>query len=237
VLYTEHLDERSGEMAGVFIVESTPGRDPLTIIADNGRLISNPQAQALTLQLQNGTIHRKGADKTDRNTYQVIRFSQYDVRPDLGNVTSAPKFALRTNPGDMSTGELWEAANGGDEKALAARGALHNRLSAPLAPLLFALFILPCATQNQRSGRSGAFVTGLIIYLGYFVTTALAEKATATIGMHPFFSFWLLHAAFFAVGFYLLRQSALERPALFLVWIDRVVVFSRTFLRRRDAHA
>ncbi len=235
-LYTEHLDERSGEMAGVFIIEAPPGQDQLLIIADRGRLVSGLQNETLTLQLENGTIHRKAA-KGERNAYQVIRFTNYEIRPDLGSTPSAPKFALRSSPNELPMAKLWETSAGAGEKSLAARGELHNRLSAPLAPLLFALFILPCAMQNQRSGRSGAFVTGLLIYLVYFVSTALAEKATATLGVHPFFSFWLLHAVFFAVGLYLLRQSALERPVVFLAWIDRAVEILRNFLRRHDAHA
>ena len=236
VLYSDHLDERSGEMSGVFIVEAKPGQGQLLIIADRGRLISDPQSQTLTLQLQDGTIHRKAAED-DRNAYQVIRFTHYEIRPDLGTSASAPRFALRTSPNEMGMSELWAAAAGEGDKALAARAELHNRLSTPLAPLLFALFILPCAMQNQRSGRSGAFVTGLLIYLGYFLATSLADKATANLGVHPLFSFWLLHLAFFTTGLYLLRQSALERPDLLLVWIDRGVIVFRRLLRRHDAHA
>ena len=236
VLYTEHLDEHSGEMSGVFIVEENPGEDEMIIIADKGRLISNPQDQSLALQLQNGTIHRKGA-KADRNSYQVVRFTHYEVRPDLGNVTSAPRFALRTSPNEMRTAELWQQAAGEGEKAMAARGELHSRLTAPLATILFTLFILPCTIQNQRSGRSGAFVTGLLIYLIYFLATSLAEKATTTVGIHPALSFWLLHLGFFAGGLYLLRQSALERPSFLLGLIDRGVIFIRNILRRHDTHA
>lgn len=238
VLYSDHLDERSGEMAGVFIVEDTSGQAQLLIIADRGRLVSDPQKQTLTLQLQDGTIHRKTA-KDDRDSYQVIRFTDYEIRPDLSEsaAASAPRFALRTSPNEMGMSALWAAAAGEGEKALAARAELHNRLSTPLAPLLFALFILPCVMQNQRSGRSGAFVTGLLIYLGYFLLTGLADKATANLGVHPLFSIWLLHLALFLTGLYLLRQSALERPDLLLVWIDRGVIGFRRLLRRPDAHA
>lgn len=235
-LYANHLDERSGEMSGVFIVTADPGKEQLLIIADNGQLLSDPQGQALTLQLQNGTIHRQGAGSDDRKAYQVIRFTNYTLRPELGKVATAPKFALRTSPNEMSTGALWEAASGAGDKELAARGELHQRLSAPLAPLLFALFILPCAVQNQRSGRSGAFVTGLLVYLVYFLMISLAEKATANLGVHPLFSFWTLHLGFLAAGLYLVRQSTLERPGRLLVWVDRGVLALRHLLRRHDAH-
>jgi lipopolysaccharide export system permease protein len=236
VLYTEHIDERSGEMSGVFIVEAKPGQDQLLILADSGRLVGDPLNQALTLQLHNGAIHRKGA-KDGRSSYQVIRFTSYDIRPDLSTTSKAPRFAQRSGPNEMATIDLWQAASGEGEKALAARGELHNRLSAPLAPILFALFILPCAVQNQRSGRSGAFVAGLLIYMTYFLLTALAEKTTAALGVHPFFSFWLLHLGFFAGGLLLLRQSVLERPNLLLTWIDRAGMFLLNRLRRRNAHA
>ncbi|NJC86953.1 MAG: LPS export ABC transporter permease LptF [Desulfuromonas sp.] len=236
VLYADHLDDKTGRMSGVFIVETQGERGPLMIIADSGRLVSSPRDESMTLQLHNGTMHRQEAD-TPQGAYQVIRFNRYDIRPDISSAMSAPKFAQRVSPNELPISELWQAARGDGERALAARAEFHSRLCAPLAPLIFALFILPFGMQTQRSGRSGGFTAGLLIYLIYYLMTSLAQTMTATLGIHPLFSFWALHLVFFCAGLYLLRQSALERPSRLLAGIDNGVLFIKQRLGRRNAHA
>jgi len=236
VLYANHLDGRTGQMTGVFIVETQGERGPLMIIADSGRLVSNPQEQSFTLQLHDGAMHRQEADAT-AGAYQVIRFNRYDIRPDLTTALSAPRLAQHNKPKEMSTSDLWLATREEGSRAQAARAELHGRLCAPLAPLIFALFILPFGMQTQRSGRSAGFTDGLLIYLAYYLLTSLAETMTATLGIHPLFSFWALHLAFFCAGLYLLRQSALERPNRLLVAIDNGALFVKQRLGRRNAHA
>lgn len=236
VLYADGLDERSGRMTGVFIVETQGERGPLTIIADSGRLVSSPDDQTITLQLHNGTMHRQEANAPE-GAYQVIRFNRYDIRPDLAAAMAAPRLAQRSKPKEMPMEELRQASLGEDERALAARAELHSRLCAPLAPLLFTLFILPFGMQTQRSGRSGGFTAGLLIYLVYYLAMSLAETMTATLGISPLLSFWALHLVFFCAGAYFLRQSALERPNRLLLAIDNGALFIKQRLGRRNAHA
>ncbi|MCM2264998.1 MAG: LPS export ABC transporter permease LptF [Desulfuromonadales bacterium] len=235
VLYADHLDERSGQMTGIFIVETQGVEGPLVIFADSGRLVSNPQEQSITLQLYDGAMHRQEADATT-GAYQVIRFNRYDIRPNLGTTMTAPKFAQRISPNEMTMGSLWQATQSGDERGWAARAELHSRLCAPLAPILFALFILPFAMQTQRSGSSGGFTAGLLIYLIYYLLTSAAATLATELHIHPALSFWTLHLAFLLTGLYLLRQSALERPSWLLVEIDNGVLFIKQRLGRRNAH-
>lgn len=235
VLYTDHIEERSGQMTGIFIVETQGGKGPLVIFADSGRLVSNPQEQSITLQLRNGSMHRQEADAS-AGAYQVIRFNRYEIRPDLGAAMAAPKFAQRISPNELTMTSLWQAAQAGDDRGWAARAELHGRLCAPLAPLLFALFILPFAMQTQRSGRSGGFTAGLLIYLTYYLLTSAAATLATGLHIHPVFSFWALHLVFLLTGIYLLRQSALERPSRLLIGIDNGVLFIKQRLGRRNAH-
>jgi lipopolysaccharide export system permease protein len=235
VVYANHLDERTGEMTGVFIVESQEKREPLTIVAESGRLVSDQQEDALTLRLQNGAVHRKDTATTKKDTYQVIRFNNYDIRPDLSAVMATPKFAKRTKPGELTFSDLWQATEDKGERGRAAHAELHRRLCAPLAPLLFALFILPFGMQSQRSGRSGGFIAGLLIYLAYYLLTSLAEVVTTELHTPPLLSYWTLHLTFLGAGLTLLRQSALERPNRLLAWVDSGILLARR-LGRRHAH-
>ncbi|MHB8713649.1 MAG: LptF/LptG family permease, partial [Trichloromonadaceae bacterium] len=77
VLYAGDVDERQGEMRGVFISDERIGATPAVILASQGRVISDQEQRILTLRLENGTIHRRPVDKK-ADTYQVIGFTTYD---------------------------------------------------------------------------------------------------------------------------------------------------------------
>jgi len=232
VLYTNDLDPRTGEMSGVFIVEQQP-ESPLLIFAEAGRMHSDPQQQAVSLQLHNGVIHRqKAANQGD--DYQVIGFASYEIMPDLSPALAAEATPRKISRKEMNMAELWRLATAETSTGRAARGELHRRLCAPLAPLLFALLALPFSTFSQRSGRGGGFIVGLMIYLGYYLLISLAEILTDEGGIAPLVTFWIPHLLLFVAGAYLLRQSALERPVALLVWCDR---WARRIKQFRERHA
>jgi lipopolysaccharide export system permease protein len=233
ILYANDLDPRSSEMGGVFIVEQQP-ESPLLIFAESGRMHSDPQRQAVSLQLHNGVIHRqKTANQGDG--YQVIGFASYEIMPDLSQALAAEATPRKISRKEMNMAELWQVASGKTSTDRAARGELHRRLCAPLAPLLFALLALPFSTFSQRSGRGGGFIVGLAIYLGYYLIISLAEILTDEGGLAPLFTFWVPHLLLFATGAYLLRQSALERPVALMAWLDRCARGIKQF-RERHAH-
>lgn len=235
ILYANGVDDGTGEMRGVFIVEQK-GNDEraLLIVADSGRMLSDPVEETITLRLQDGTLHRQGTSGNG-DAYQVIRFVRYDIRPDLSPALAEARQPKR-RPKEMSFSELRERAAGGERNALAARAELHRRLCAPLAPLLFTLFALPFSIRSQRSGRGSGFIAGLLIYLGYYFLTSLAETLTADAGLHPLLTFWTIHLALLVAGVYLLRQSALERPSRLLEKLDGLMLLLKR-PRRRDAHS
>ena len=233
VLYTEDLDERSGEMSGIFIVEQQP-ESPLLIFAKTGRVYSDPLQQSVTLQLRNGVIHRQKNDGS-KDSYQMIGFKTYDISPDLSKALEAQSKPRKARRNEMTMHELWAKAGGETSAARNTRGELHSRLCAPLAPLVFALLAVPFSTFSQRSGRGGGFIVGLAIYLLYYLLVSLAETLTVEMNLPPLLTFWLPHLVLFAAGCYLLRQSALERPPLPLLWLNRGSALVRQ-LRERYAH-
>ncbi len=231
VLYANDLDERSGEMSGVFIVEQQEG-SPLLILAESGVLHSDPQLQTVTLQLHNGVIHRQSKSSTD-DGYQAIGFTVYEITPDISKSLTVEKRQARTRS-EMSLDELRALAAQDSERGWAAKAELHRRFCAPLAPLLFALFALPFSTFSQRSGRGGGFAVGLLIYLAYYMLTSLAETMTAEARLSPLATFWGSHLLLFAAGIYLLRQSALERPSALVVWSDRCETVVKKLMKRHE---
>ncbi|PLX80411.1 MAG: hypothetical protein C0614_07275, partial [Desulfuromonas sp.] len=232
VLYANNIDDRTGIMEGLFVKESQS--DVVSwVFARQGQVFSDAVQQKVTLRLQDGVIHRQQPGEAKR--YQLIHFRGYDIQPDLGanfengGHRMAPP-ARKLKPKELSFSELRQAINDTSEqkKLYALSSELHQRLTSPLAPLVFALFGLPFSIQAQRSGRSGGFVIGLLIYLIYYILWSLADTLTADVGVSPWLTFWLLHGILLAGGAYTLHLKSLERDIPLIDTIERALQWLKT---------
>jgi lipopolysaccharide export system permease protein len=241
VLYANELDARTGRMHGLFIVERKPDAT-MQIFAEEGEILTNEKEETLTFRLRDGTIHRQKSD--DDSTYQLIHFRSYDVQPDLtsNGDDNSGRIDGRKRPKEMSTGQLWQQLNNGDSqldrrKIGAAEAELHTRLATPMAPIIFALFGLPFSIQTHRSGRSGGFVVGLIIYLCYYLLLSLAQTFTADAGVTPWLSFWLPHLLLGLAGLYCLYRSAHEQPSVFVYRVEQTMTYLKNLTDKSHDHA
>lgn len=240
MLYTDDIDNRSGQMNGLFIVEKKP-EATMMIFADRGHIVSDKDAETISFRLQDGTIHRQ--ENEDDTSYQLIHFRNYNVQPDLSDEgdKKSQVSGQRKNPKKMSTAALWKFTDNTNiedsNQRLHAKSELHSRLVSPMAPFLFALFGLPFSIQSHRSGRSGGFVVGLIIYLCYYVMLSLAKTLTADAGMMPWLTFWAPHIILTLFGLYLLNQSAHEQPNPAITWLEERIETLKSRLKRFNEHS
>ncbi|MDT8441246.1 MAG: LPS export ABC transporter permease LptF [Desulfuromonadales bacterium] len=232
LLYTNEIDSQSGEMSGLFVRETAAEQTSL-IFARKGDVYSDLANEKVIIRLQEGVIHHQKHGSA--GDYQLVHFSSYDIQPDLGTelqgTTGSDRHkGRRLKPKEMSLAELRRGIdeNPYDRSTNTLRSELHQRLCSPLAPLLFALLGLPFSIQAQRSGRSGGFVIGLVIYLGYYTLWSLADTLTADAGVSPWLTFWPMHALLFSFGLYQLRQRSLEKDSKMvslieygLLWLNR----------------
>ena len=105
-------------------------------------------------------------------------------------------------------------------------------MTLPLAPLLFALFGLPFSMQSHRSGRSGGFIMGLIIFLGYHFIQSTAYTLTKDAAVPPLLVYWLPQGLLVCAGIYLLRQASLEKPNLISTWLDQALFTIQKWARK-----
>jgi lipopolysaccharide export system permease protein len=107
-LFIRSLDERSGEMTGVLIIDSTQNRSsPRTIIAQRGHLRFLDEQNTISLDLQDGEIH--DADPGDpAGRYHVLAFNQ-DVMVLKGTSEALAKASTRSRSDrEMSAGQMKE---------------------------------------------------------------------------------------------------------------------------------
>ncbi|HEY7745525.1 MAG TPA: LPS export ABC transporter permease LptF [Desulfuromonadales bacterium] len=231
VLYANDIQERSGILEGVFISDERVGTTPSIILARTGRVIPDRNALTLTLRLEDGTIHRRPDDK-ERDNYQVIDFSTYDINLNLGQqLPDTPQ--RRKKESELSTRELQTARDQAESPA--ERSGLtvewHRRLILPMAPLLFALIGVPLGIRSQRSGRGGGFAAGLVVFLLYYLLLSFAETLAVEGGLNPVPVIWAPSVLFLAGSLVLLYMSAQEKQPLLL---DRLLAAIRRRGRRKE---
>jgi lipopolysaccharide export system permease protein len=94
---------------------------------------------------------------------------------------------------------------------------LHRRFATPFACIVFALAGVPLGIQNRRSGRGGSFSMGIVLILLYYIVLS-AFKALGERGAIPALAaMWGPNVCFLALGIWLFRYAAAERPLFSLI--------------------
>ncbi len=212
VLYAGGMDERRGIMQNVFISDEREGETSATILAQQGRFIPDPSNYSMTLQLNNGSIHRQPKGNNN-STYQLIGFSNYSINLDLGNQLAAAEGRHRSR-GELSWSELQTAQRDSKNTKDLLRLAVekHKRIAIAFAPLVFALVGVPLGLQSNRSGKGAGFALALAISLVYYLLLSIASTIAGK-GMVPVaVALWLPNICFLCGGSYFLHRTAVERP-------------------------
>lgn len=213
VLYAQGLDERQGIMRDVFISDERNDAEATTITAGEGLFISNPESLILTLRLRNGEIHRQPAG-TGEDTYQTIRFNNYDINLDFSEQISQGQ--RRRSRGEMSWTELNQAiktANPGQQR-YRLEAELHERIVIAFAPLILILVGIPLGLQSQRSGKGAGFALALVVFLVYYVLLSFAGTLADKGILPAALILWLPNLVFLSGGSFFLYRTATERPVL-----------------------
>lgn len=230
VLYAGDIDERQGEMRGVFISDERIGATPAVILASQGRVISDQDKRILTLRLENGTIHRRPVDKKT-DTYQIIGFTTYDINLNMGQQLdngSARQKKLREFPLPELWAKLQNAQTTEERRPLTVE--LHKRFALPLAPVVFALVGVPLGIRSQRSGKGGGFAIALAIFMAYYICATFAETLALESGFPPLPTLWAPNLLFLTAGLVLLQRAAREKS---FPGFDRLLERIRTWRRKR----
>lgn len=216
VLYAAEMDDHSGQMQGIFISDEREGNIPSTILAKQGRFISDPESYTLTLHLNNGDIHRQPVpEKGQEAAYQTITFSSYDINLDMGQHLQQNRDRHRTK-GELTTAELEDAIRQAEDpkRTYTLKGEIHKRIATSFAPLFFALVGVPLGLQSHRSGKGSGFALALVTALVYFALLRLSGTIAAKGLLPPIATLWFSNIVFLLGGCFFLHRTAVERPLM-----------------------
>lgn len=167
--------ERDGTLRGILVQDAREAGAPVTILAESGRIIQTPNGPRVTLiNGQRQQIERLGNPPVAR--LSVLSFAENSV--DLARATRSDEVRSRDSR-ERSIGELLNPdpdESLRDRELRRFRAEAHQRLSAPLTVLSFALVALAVALTGEFRRHGG----GIRLAVGVGIAVALLASGLTT---------------------------------------------------------
>ncbi len=208
VIWTQEVDPRTRRFTNVLISDERDPEASMLVLAKRGVVEPQGGSRTLTLDLQDGEIHRAAAAGDD---YAVVSFEKAALHVEVGNDL------LRKNPFSAAKEELTlpelramarrarEEGKPGDERSYSM--AVQKRVAAPLATVAFALCGVPLALGRRRGAKSLGAMATLAAYVGYYVVARTGDAWGEQGRLSPFLAAHFGNLVFLAVGMALVAGS------------------------------
>jgi lipopolysaccharide export system permease protein len=206
VIYAESFNQKGQTMAGVIIHDERDPREPSTIFAKSGSLLSDQREHAMEFHLKEGSIHRSA----EGGGYRMIGFQEYNLRVSL----TKPGAALEKGESEMTLGELINPPpNHYNAKSLLSMQLeYHSRLALPFSCFVFTLLAMPLGIQNRRSGKAAGFSLSIGILLLYYIALSAFKTLGERSILSPMLACWAPNIVFLVMAVYLFYKTAAEEP-------------------------
>jgi len=192
VIYVDKM-ESLDKMEGIFISDEHSAKDPYSIVAKRGKLITDPQSFKVTLAMEDGAIYSLPRDE---HKYHLTSFKDGSIFLTI-NRSLLPGGSPTMDYRDASIQTLLA-----DIRSLRAQGKptihveseLHMRLSIPVACLIFGIIGAPLGIRKSRSGRSAGIAIALAVFFLYYVLLGTSQNLAETGSLSPAAAYWIPNA-------------------------------------------
>ena len=211
VLYINKVNLQDRSMKDVFIEDKRNPSASNIIVAPSGRLISETENQNIRLRLFNGSINQVNLNE---QTAHTISFETYEMKLDLKQALSKKKGQSKAIE-EMNVWELKRFINAAGKKDNSYFKALmkfHEKFALPFACFALGLMAIPLGMQSKRGKRSMGTVTGIILFLTYYILLSMGWSFGESGTLPPVVGMWCPNILISAVGLYLYRRMVKDRP-------------------------
>jgi lipopolysaccharide export system permease protein len=215
VFYVNSFSRQERALKDVFVVDSRDKDVTNTIVAEEGRIIVQPDQRIITIYFARGTIF---AVEKNMNTARTIKFNTYgltiglkDVMKDLASRQKAPH--------ELSVGNLiqeMQTVPKGDVQRSRMMRELLEKFSIPLAVFFMGIIGVPLGAQMRARGRTAGIGVSLAVFSIYYICLMVMRSICSSGAMPSAVGVWVPDLFLVVTIIYLLRRAADERPILFL---------------------
>jgi lipopolysaccharide export system permease protein len=192
VIYVDKM-ESLDHMEGIFISDEHSAKDPYTIVAKRGKLITDPQSFKVTLAMEDGAIYSLPRDE---HKYHLTSFAAGSIFLNI-NRSVLPGGSTTTDYRDASIQTLLtdlRKLRGEGKPTFHIESELHMRLSIPFACLIFGIIGAPLGIRRARSGRSAGIAIALAVFFLYYVMIGTSQNLAETGSLSPAAAYWIPNA-------------------------------------------
>jgi lipopolysaccharide export system permease protein len=203
VVYANEVDADKGILKNVFIYDPRDPNSPLTIIAQTGQIIPDPESpnHNVLLRLTNGDIHRKS------ETHTKIKFDTYDLKLiDPIKVEEREK-----SPQSLTLTDLKNTLSKKDlpnDDRITLTTEWHKRWAIAFLCIVFGTLGVGLGTNaNRRTQKASGMILCvfvIVLYWGLYVTF---EGLSRSGKLPPLIAMWVPNLIFGILGFESLRRN------------------------------
>lgn len=215
VFYVNSFDSQERVLKDVFVVDRRDEEVSNTIVAKEGRIMTQPDQRTITIYFGKGTIF---AVERNMQTARTIKFNTYgltislkDVMKDLASRQKAPH--------ELSVQKLIQElkrAPEKDDQRDRMMTELFEKISIPLAVLFMGIVGVPLGAQMRARGRSAGVGVSLAIFSVYYICLMVVRSICSSGSIPPAIGVWIPDLFLVIAIICLLRRAADERPIHFL---------------------
>lgn len=229
-----------GQWRGVYVSDMRGREQPVIIMAKRGRMQADIQRMAVTIVLEDGTLHSMSGPDS-----QTVLFRRYRLQIPLRPPTRIDGDDItKLSRGSMSQGQLLEAAGrkGGiwRRDGLVYLSEYHHRLAMPVGCLLLSLLGLPLGLQAGPGRRAVGFPLGLACFVLYYILTSVARVMVEDLTLPLTLGMWLPNLLFALLALLVFRRAEQEQPliperlsGLAILAVERITAPLHRLRRRR----
>jgi lipopolysaccharide export system permease protein len=231
MMYVNKIDIQNRKLIDVFIEDKRQADIISTVVAPEGRLISEPEKYTYHLILSNGTIHQTNPKQRSANSIQFNTYTlSLNFKEQVANVAKRKKGRR-----EMSVPELRQYIDtlaGKDEKAFQkAKIELYRRFSIPVACLALSLVAFPLGIQSKTAKRSFGLILCLFFFFIYYLLLTAGYSFGKSGVLPPVIGMWLPNFVMTGIGLFFLFQTGREKSLKIDFLAQRFQLIFRRFNR------
>lgn len=186
-------DVVDAEIRDVFVEHEERDRI-VVILADRGRRLQDPVDGDLSFVFYDGRRYEGNPGGRD---FRIVDFSEHGIPVQREDKEEA-EIPVESKP----TAELFESADPLDQAELQAR------ISGPLSLFALMLLAVPLSRSKPREGRYARLGVGMMIYITYANTLAIARVWVEREQVPAWLGLWWVHGLLACIGLFLLAREA-----------------------------
>jgi lipopolysaccharide export system permease protein len=191
VIYVDKMNSLD-DIQGIFISDERSGNEPFTIVAKQGRLITDPQNLNVTLAMERGAIHLQ--PRTE-GVYPLMFFERGKLYIDISRASMRRRSdGAGRNIEELDSLELFkelQRARADGKPTKDSEIELQKRISISYACLIFGLIGAPLGIRQSRTGRSAGIAISIFVILVYYLVLGTAARLADSGAVTPITATWI----------------------------------------------